>query len=260
MSGQTPLDIWKAWYASNDIGTFPLYGILNGQCRCALGKACRNAGKHPKKKDWQSSIGEYINSVDNVGVSTHNLVIIDIDRPELVDYHQYPETYMTKTRKGYHLWYWANPEVPIMTKVAWIPHVDIRAVGGLVVAPPSKHQSGAIYEPFNDVPIQPVSEGLLSILPLKTEQQKLGHSLDLSKQSTSPFVRPMLEAICNKVLYAQEGQRNQELFRQTCQVLRYIDEGQMGVDALEALAEAAEQNGLTEHEILVTFNSAKRSI
>ncbi len=260
MTGQSPLDIWKSWYASQNIGTFPLYGILNGTCRCQLGAKCRNAGKHPKKKDWQNSIGSYITSADNVGVSTHNLVVIDIDDPGIVSYKQYPETYMTKTSKGYHLWYWADPEVPIMTKVAWFPHVDVRAIGGLIVAPPSRHESGVIYEPFNEIPIQPVPESLLEILPHKAEQQRLGREVDLSTQTTSQFILPILESICDRVRWAPQGQRNQELFRQTCQVLRHIDEGMMGVDALHALAEAAEENGLTEQEILTTFNSAKRSL
>lgn len=269
MSGQlqTEKEIWIDWYNNQHhpitqecIGTFPLYGILNGICRCPLGSKCRNTAKHPKHRQWADTIGSYINSVDNVGVSTHNLVVLDIDDPDTVDYRQYPETFMTKTRKGYHLWYWANPTVPIMTKVAWVPHVDIRAVGGLIVAPPSRHESGHIYAPFNDVPIQEVPEELLELLPLKSEQQKLGHAVDLSKQTTSEFVLPVLDSICNKIRFAQKGQRNQELFRQTCQVLRYIDEGQMGTDALYALAEAAEDNGLTSDEILTTFNSAKRSI
>lgn len=259
MSGQTPKQIWLNWYADAGITTFALYGSLNGQCRCQLGAMCKNPSKHPKRRDWFELKESYISELDNVGVNTHNLVIIDIDRQD-IPLDQFAPTFTTETGKGFHLWYWANPNVSIAPKVGWKPHIDIRAVGSLIVAPPSKHITGKIYSPVNDLEIKMIPDELLEILPHKIEQQKLGHQINLNTKTTSSLILPVLESICLKVLNAPQGQRNQELFRQFCQVLRYVDDEMMGSDAIQSVADAAEQNGLTESEIRVTLASAIKSL
>mgnify|MGYP000302951722 CR=1 FL=1 len=50
---------WVKFYEANGLTFFPLYGIMNGACRCSAGKDCDgNMGKHPifKWKDKPSRI------------------------------------------------------------------------------------------------------------------------------------------------------------------------------------------------------------
>lgn len=52
----------------------------------------------------------------------------------------------TGRKKGVHAYYRLPAGVTARTKVRWQPDVDLKADGGLVVAPPSIHHSGVAYE------------------------------------------------------------------------------------------------------------------
>lgn len=82
------------------------------------------------------------------------LVVVDCDGPEgianwlaLIDgvTDAEPLGYAATQSGGRHYYYWAHPDHPIGNdqdgKVA--PHVDIRGLGGLVIAPPSRLDEGA---------------------------------------------------------------------------------------------------------------------
>ncbi len=56
-----------------------------------------------------------------------------------------PPTVEARTGGGGRHLYFALPPVTLPNRVALLPGIDVRADGGIVVAPPSTHPSGAIY-------------------------------------------------------------------------------------------------------------------
>jgi len=111
----------------------------------------------------------------NVGIITgqiSNLVVIDIDPAhkgeeslaELTErYGALPGTLTACSGGGGRHLYFSAPAdpVPVRSRVAVAPGIDVRAEGGLVVAPPSNHPSGGRYRWITDATL-PVS---LAALP-----------------------------------------------------------------------------------------------
>lgn len=100
---------------------------------------------------WQ----QYPNA--NIGIVTGKIsgvVVIDLDLDKDGNengagiYEQAPTDLIVKTgRGGYHLYYRYPEDVDhIPNRVGLLPGVDVRADGGYVVAPPSAHSSGRLYE------------------------------------------------------------------------------------------------------------------
>jgi hypothetical protein len=95
----------------------------------------------------------------NVGIITgqiSNLVVIDIDPAHHGDdsladltsrYGALPPTMTAHSGGGGRHFYFAAPAdpIPVRSRVALAPGIDVRAEGGLVVAPPSIHPSGGRY-------------------------------------------------------------------------------------------------------------------
>lgn len=145
-------------YASRGWPVLPLHGWI-GRCTCGDGQ-CGSPAKHPRTahglKDasldpvkisaWWA---EWPNS--NVGVRCDQLCVLDIDGPggaialqeHALDPDLHPCT--SQTGVGRHLLFQAVAGVRPKTRV--LPDVDVRAgEGSYIVAPPSTHWTGAVYE------------------------------------------------------------------------------------------------------------------
>lgn len=82
-----------------------------------------------------------------VGIVTgkvSNLIVLDQDNPEALDGRECPLTPVAQTAQGYH-WYFAHPGGVVRNFARRVPGLDLRADGGYVVAPPSRHPSGREY-------------------------------------------------------------------------------------------------------------------
>ena len=157
-------------YARRGIAVVPLHNPLpEGGCSCHKKRDCAKCGKHPRINDWtnQSTTDEatirgwWAQWPDaNVGIVTgakSGLLVVDVDDKndgegsasltELeVEHGNLPLTPTVKTGFGRHI-YFDRPGFPVNNQVGKIGKgLDIRADGGLVVAPPSVHASGAEYE------------------------------------------------------------------------------------------------------------------
>ncbi len=81
--------------------------------------------------------------------SISGIVVFDLDSEHAVEYAEeqggFPDTVKAKTGKGYHI-YMKHPGMDIRNTVNKNLDIDIRADGGYVVAPPSRHGSGHYYE------------------------------------------------------------------------------------------------------------------
>ena len=254
------MDQWVEFYKAHELTYFPLYGIMNGQCRCKEGAACMNTGKHPIFK-WKNQPPRAPRVTDNIGVSTDNLVVIDLDGD--VDesvLKEYPRTFTTSTGHGFHLWYLADPTKKVMSIAGWKHKVDIRAVGGLVVAPPSRHRSGSQYRHVAGDSIQRVPRDLLDSLPERPpSHRKVGYTVSDIVEDTHPMVAPLGEILVSEMENWSVG-RNQTLFRVACRYFELAASKTLGKDVLRNIYEAALRTGLTDEEVQRTLESARRSV
>jgi hypothetical protein len=85
-----------------------------------------------------------------VGIVTgaiSGVVVLDADSPEAVEELKrrgHPVTPMAKTARGMHL-YFQHPGGELPTAIGLGDGLDLKGDGGYVVAPPSRHPTGAIY-------------------------------------------------------------------------------------------------------------------
>ena len=256
----TEMEQWIEFYKSNNLTYFPLYGITNGTCRCVAGATCSNAGKHPRYK-WKNQPARMPGALDNVGISTDNLVVIDFDgNPSQEVLAEFPRTFSTSTGHGYHLWYRADPSKPCKSFAGWRHNVDIRAMGGLVVAPPSRHRKGTEYRHVLGDSIQPVPRDLLDSLPERYERrQKIGHEVVPTLIETHEAMQPLGNRLVEDMESASEN-RNQTLFRLACRYFELAAVDLLGQDVLRELFQAALRSGLTAEECERTITSASRSV
>lgn len=128
----------------------------------------------------------------NIGIATgHGLVVVDIDNhPEegkdgLSTLREWENehgelkptwTVLTGTG-GYHYWYTTDQDYKNAVEI--LPAIDIRSLGGYVVAPPSIHPNGDVYQwealgDPEDTPIAPLEGSALQLVRMtfkKKEQQ-----------------------------------------------------------------------------------------
>lgn len=252
------IEAWVAFYEDQGLTYFPLYGISNGACRCKAAGSCQNPGKHPVFK-WKGEPARSIRELDNVGISTDNLVVIDLDKADKSALSDYPSTFTTGTGNGFHLWYRADKSKNVKTFTAWRPHVDIRAVGGLIVAPPSRHISGGHYRHIQGLFIAPVPSEILAELPEKGTYKRKIHKVDNIAEETADFMKPVVDKLVSEMENHADG-RNQTLFRVACRGIELVVSGVLGADALESIVDAALRTGLDREEIMKTLDSARKTV
>ena len=126
----------------------------------------------------------------NVGIACtpSRLVVIDVDGPEgeraladiQAEHGKLPETWETWTSRGRHLYYrW--PDGQRITTGTAGPKLDIRAAGSYVVAPPSTHPSGDVYEwGVTGVPIPDAPGWLARRPPAKRRRKRTVRAVDQS--------------------------------------------------------------------------------
>ncbi len=145
-------------YASRGWPVLPLH-TWTGRCSCGDGQ-CDSPAKHPRTghgltdastdpaviRDWWQRWPD-----SNVGVRCDQLVVLDLDGPgaavALQEHGLDPDLHgcMTQTGVGRHLLFQGVPGARPRSKV--LPDLDIRAgAGSYIVAPPSVHWTGALYE------------------------------------------------------------------------------------------------------------------
>ncbi|RSM47778.1 hypothetical protein DMB66_47485 [Actinoplanes sp. ATCC 53533] len=146
-------------YAALGIAVLPLHTPApTGRCSCRDGAECASPGKHPRLRHGLLDASTQSAQIRawwqrwpyaNVGLATGTVLEVgDIDTGaalrtvlDLLDVVRPPGP-LIRTGSGWHLWY-AGSGLP--SRVGLLPGVDWRGRGGLVVAPPSLHASGARY-------------------------------------------------------------------------------------------------------------------
>jgi len=155
-------------YAARGWAVFPAFGIVDGSCSCGK-SGCTSPGKHPLVR---SGVKEATTSADtikqwwarhpeaNIAIATgtaSGLIVVDVDvssgKPGLetlasleAQHGPLPRSHVVRTGSGGLHIYLAAPQQTMRNSAAKVGEaIDIRAEGGYVIAPPSRHISGNTY-------------------------------------------------------------------------------------------------------------------
>lgn len=110
-------------------------------------------------REYQSRLADYLEIKDwcermpwmGIGIVTGHIskiVVMDLDNMEAQEFVKrkgLPHTPIAKTSKGVHIYMKMNPDDEWSNRSFQDLGIDIRAEGGYVVAPPSRHPSGHYY-------------------------------------------------------------------------------------------------------------------
>ncbi len=146
-------------YAAQGWRVIPCYEPIPGGCTCKKGARCKHPGKHPRTrhghKDATSDptvIREWWRRWPsaNVGIATAGLIVLDVDGPAAdaaLEGRDLPAAPTSTTGRGRHLFFADTTGAGQCTNgdLPGLPDLHVRATGGLVIAAPSLHFTGAIY-------------------------------------------------------------------------------------------------------------------
>ena len=213
-------------YAKRGWKVFPVHSVDDGG-RCTCGNPdCKSPGKHPRYHPVDLKTGYKDATTDlelielwwqrwpqsNIGVSTghqSNLVVIDLDYKNDISgidtlrtleskNSPLPPTLGVTTGSGGKHLYFEYPlgYTKILSSAGTVgPGVDVRADGGYVVAPPSKHASSNIYKwDVEDAPITSLPQWMVDLI------------IGKSKTFSVEFFRDQAKVI-------PEGKRNSTMFQ-----------------------------------------------
>lgn len=185
-----------------------------------------------------------VTGFDSIGASVL-FDMIDMEEPPVV-----------QTPSGGQHVYFKAPEGSTVKSSAskWREQVDIRALGGMVVAPGSRLPNGLykpLYGSFEDIPMIP--QWLYDELKEKPQEPRKT-PLPLTPGGTKGDA--LVEQITREMAYVPVTKRNPELHRRT---LVLIERGLLDNYSVSLLVAAAEYAGLERAEIEQTIKSAMKS-
>jgi hypothetical protein len=149
-------------YATLGLPVVAMHGVRrDGGCTCAKGSRCLDPGKHPRLADWPHTASTSPAEVAcwwrrwptaNVGLVTgRRFDVLDVDSPvgeaalrALAQAGAVPGG-GPLARTGGGGWHVLLAPTGHGNRVGLQPGLDWRGRGGLIVAPPSRHASGAVY-------------------------------------------------------------------------------------------------------------------
>ena len=254
---------------------FPLHGMRQdstGRLICTCGKtACDDAGKHPLSKLAPSGVNnatthEHIvrhwfttAPFANVGLATGKTVVVDVDPRHGGDaslealeaqHGPLPETTRAITGSGGQHIFFRPPEgVRIKNSTGTLaPGLDIKSVGGYVVAPPSLHASGRHYAWSVDHHPDEVPPAAMPAWLVQALAQTSGSG---SAQDPSVWRRLAAEGV-------SEGGRNIAVARLGGHLMRRWVDAEVTHELLQAWNEARCRPPLTPEEVTKIVGSIAR--
>jgi hypothetical protein len=257
--------------ARRGLKVFPLHTALpldDGRLVCSCGRLrCDSPAKHPSRLvrggfHGASLLEDVIcqwwrGAPDaNIGLVTGDVIVLDVDErdggdrslKELEDRHgELPPTWRALTGGGVHV-YFAPPAIPITNSTKLLgAGLDVRGVGGYVVAPPSLHISGRRYAWSVD---HHPDETPLAPMPVW-----MTHALTTPASAISVHSSAWRELVCNGV---REGQRNASVAKISGYLLRRYVDPVVTLELMQALNAARFQPPLSNEEVTRTVGSIAR--
>lgn len=175
------------WYAALGWPVFPCHTpTADGGCTCRQGKGCKQSGKHPRTRHgckdattdpatirkWWARWPEA-----NIGGATVGKLVFDADSDEgqaaLIPHVRGRMSWRTTTGRGRHYIYRdpSGKARPTNKPLPELPDVHVRATGGYVILPPSRHRLGGRYQwevAPADVALADAPDSLLKLLAAPT--------------------------------------------------------------------------------------------
>lgn len=255
------------WYARMGLRVHPLKD------------AGTEKGKEPRLPAWQDKASSDVSEVTlwwtmypnaNIGIATggvDGVDVLDLDGEEAQRlFDECPDTPYVKTSNGRHVYFAADGLRNGVDVHPMLNGVDLRGEGGYVVAPPSIHPDGTMYEwavspskkrfaplPMwvkalnskqRDVPVE---------FQIRALPQDAPEVPDLQKDA---YARRAIDGILSDMRNAVEGGRNHTLNELAFRAGRLIAGGAIDADAIVGeLAQAAMDVGLPAHEVRATLKS-----
>jgi hypothetical protein len=179
-----------------------------------------------------------------------------------------PRTLISWTSSGCHFWFKCNG--PIKTSVGQIaPGIDIRGDGGLVVAPPSIHETGAIYR-WSDGPIAPAPAWLIELIRKKPISQRALDNVRPITRGVSPngkssaYGNAALEREIKALAATAPGTRNHAINHCAFRLFQLVAGGELEHDQVrDRLINACHANGLIKDDglrsVRLTIQSAYKA-
>ncbi|ONH33637.1 bifunctional DNA primase/polymerase [Pseudofrankia asymbiotica] len=208
----------------------------------------------------------------SVGVATgpSGLVVVDLDGDEgvaswlsLVAEHGQVPTATVATGRGHHLWFLAGdgPELRNSSKLV-APGIDVRAVGGYVIAPPSWHRTGVRYRWENDDQPAPLPAWVRALAtPPAPEPRPAAPRFRPASGSGTAAPDRILAGLVQVVMDAAEGTRNDRLYWAARRVAEHAGAGRLDLETgADALLSAAAAVGLPAFEAERTVQSGLRHL
>lgn len=196
----------------------------------------------------------------NIAIRTGDVLVVDEDKlGAFTDYaaeeHKLiPTTRIVKTSNGRHFYFFQNETRVRNTAGKLAQGIDTRGDGGYVVAPPSVHPSGSVYEVDADEPIALAPDWLGEVL-VKRQPERMPMP-DIPLFGTTAYGRRALEQEIDAVAHAVEGTRNDRLNTAAFALGQLVAGGEVDAhDAFNSLEAAAQSAGLPQIEANKTIQS-----
>lgn len=194
----------------------------------------------------------------NIAIRTGDIVVVDEDEPgalaALAFEHgqKLPTTRVAKTGKGRHYYFTQPSDTRIRNTAGRLAQgIDTRGDGGYVVAPPSIHPDGGVYQWESTAP--PVVFPDWMVLLLAKPQER---SVTPFAGRSTPYATAALEQEFNMVAFCAEGGRNAALNAASFSLAQLVAGGELDEqDMRSTLERAARACGLPDKEALATINS-----
>ncbi|WP_428898434.1 bifunctional DNA primase/polymerase [Parelusimicrobium proximum] len=213
-------------FAERGYRLIPLYYPKEqGVCSCSAGAECRAVGKHPILKAWQIKASCNWHQVEtwlkefpscNWGLATgpeSGVSVIDVDGRNggFESLKALPEfkTFTVETGGGLHFYCRQEKDEQIKSRPSALAGIDIKGNGGMVVIPPSLHNSGARYKIRHDRPLISFPKELFEEdNKIKVFKEKKPRSIPVHKEQKT--IRRNKKVLVSGVI--SEGDRNDALF------------------------------------------------
>jgi hypothetical protein len=284
-TGADPL-AWAEAYLARQWTPLPIWPLVAQAdrlvCTCWAAEGCASPGKHPRVP-WRhlDHVGagqarEWWGRSPDSGVALRtggacHLVVVDVDpahggretAARLADrYGPWPATLTVATGGGGWHWYFQSAEGGLRNAAggALGAGVDLRADGGIVVAPPSPHASGRRYHVEDPAAtVAPLPAWLPELLrrpaPASVSLPAVVRAIPAGA-GESPYGLAALEAEARQVAATAPGGRNHRLVKAAFRAGQLAAGGELDPGRAEAaLIAAATAAGLSAREASATVRS-----
>lgn len=248
-----------------------------GGCSCGQPE-CRAIGKHARIRDWPHRASTNVTVITrwwrrwpdaNVGVLTGTIVVLDVDGPDgaqalrelQLAHAPLPPTRCATTARGAHLYFCADTHLLSCSAAQLGPGLDVRARGGYVIAPPSRHATGHRYRWANTHALAPLPPWLAGLLTPSEPDEPAPRALPRAANApgqdrAARYLQAALDREIAELVRAPVGTRNTTLNRAAFRLGQLVgaglgDPGQLTTHLLAAARTA----GLGEREALATIAS-----